>query len=173
MTAPSTDVTHKSILHLQSAAESFIPTIQSLSSHLWSTLLSAADGNDLRLPPSYIDTHVCQRCGTMYIPGVTCHVTVNQSRRQKRKAKDLAWLVYECLVCSNEYKNEVELAKPQSRIAGVAEASQSPRAEEDNMAKSKKRRKRDKFQGLRSEIEKSKAAKATVKLDLQDLMKVD
>jgi RNase P subunit RPR2 len=175
MTVSSAELTQKSILHLQAAAETFLPTIQPLSSHLWQTLLATADDNDLKLPTSYIDTHVCQRCGIMYIPGVTCHVQTNQSRRQRRKAKTFVWLSYRCLICSETFKTEVESPGKQPAAPGKDEnvGVGAVKVDEDIAGKVKKRRKRDKLQGLRSAIEKSKIEKTEIKLNLQDLMKVD
>ena len=182
MSATSTvppDLTQKSLLHLHTAAQTVIALNPPLSSHLGSRLLSTADENDVNLPPSYIDTRFCQRCGTINVPGVTCLTRCVQSRRQKRKAKGFMWVVYECKVCNGTFRTEVEnsvsSAVPLNRDGGV---SQEPKGssregitgEESTGSNTRKRRKREKLQGLIGAIQKSKAEK-TPQLGLQDLMK--
>jgi RNase P subunit RPR2 len=169
------DVIEKSILHLHAAAYSLLPTSQPLSSHLTSHLLLTAAENDINLPQSYVDTRLCQRCGTIYIPGVTCTVRSDQSRRQKRKAKHLAWVVYECKICQCTFRTEVDVPQTLKRNQ-PSESSTTrganrviPTLPQGRAAK----RKRERTEGLKSAIEKSKANKATTQLDLKDLMRVD
>jgi len=169
------DVIEKSILHLHAAAHSLLPISQPLSSHLTSNLLLTAAENDINLPQSYVDTRLCQRCGTIYIPGVTCTVRSDQSRRQKRKAKHLAWVVYECKICQCTFRTEVDVPQTlkgnQPSESSITRGANRviPALPQGRAAK----RKRERTQGLKSAIEKSKADKATTQLDLKDLMRVD
>jgi RNase P subunit RPR2 len=171
------DLIEKSILHLHAGAQSLLPLSQSISSHLTSSLIAAADENDLNLPKSYIETRVCQRCGTLYLPGVTCVVRTTQSRRQKRKGKGFTWVIYECKACKKQYKTEIEVSMKTSldvRTTLLAQGVEEKKLEIPKSASEvRKRRKRDRLLGLQSAIEKSKAEKTTAQLDLLDLMKVD
>ena len=175
--APSVvDLGQKSILYLHAAAQTLLPISQSLSSHLGSNLLSAANDNDVNIPKSFLETRICQHCGSLYLPGVSCTVRTIQSRRQKRKAKHLAWLIYECTVCWNRFRTETEIQKtkpedgPQSLPSTVGQRVELPKV---SSAGTEKNRKRERLRGLKSAIEKTKAEKSVVKLDLLDLMKVD
>lgn len=172
------ELIEKSVLHLHAAAQTILPISQSLSSHLASRLLATADENDVNLPKSYIETRVCQRCGTIYLPGVTCSVRTVQSRRQKRMKKGLTWVIYECVACRKQYRTESEV--PADALLNLGTSSLAQRTEQkkldistSTLSQVRKKRKRDRLQGLKSAIEKSKAEKATVQLDLIDLMKVD
>ena len=173
------DVAQKSLLHLHAAAQALLPLSTAVSSALFSQLLAGATENDITLPQSYLDTRVCQRCGILYIPGGTCIIRNVQSRRQKRKAKELTWLVYECNVCHATYRAEAVVPRTTPQVIEQAPAllkSISP----ENAAISKvekgrtgKARKRDRLQGLKTAVEKSKTERASQGFSLQDLMKVD
>lgn len=170
------DLIEKSVLHLHTAAQTILSISQPLSSHLVSNLLATADENDINLPKPYIDTRVCQRCGTIFLPGVTCTIRTVQSRRHKRAKKDLTWVIYECKACKKQFKTETEI--PTIKSIDVGKPVSAQRLEEEPQRASTttprpvgKRKRRGRLQGLRSAIEKSKAEKA-VQLDLLDLMKV-
>jgi hypothetical protein len=89
------------------------------------------------------------------------------------------WVIYECKVCNGTFRSEVEnsvpSAAPPNRDGGV---SQEPKVvtgegitgEESTGSNPRKRRKREKLQGLIGAIQKSKAEK-TPQLGLEDLMK--
>jgi RNase P subunit RPR2 len=166
----------KSILHLHAAAHSLLLQSLPLSSHLASRLLVAAAENDVNLPQAYVETRLCQRCGTLYMPGVTCTVRSVQSRRQKRKARNLTWVVYDCKVCKGTFKTEVDLphAETQRQRAEVQLPIEEKKSDVHVVSQGRAaKRKRERMQGLKSAIEKSKAEKTTLQLDLQDLMRVD
>src|SRR5271154_1330609 len=165
------DLIEKSVLHLHTAAQSLLPLSQSISSHLASSLIAAADENDLNLPKSYIETRVCQRCGTLYLPGVTCAVRTAKSRRQKRKGKGFTWVIYECKACKRQYKTETEVSIKTSlgvRTTPVQRVEEKKLEIPKSTSEVRKKRKRDRLQGLKSAIEKSKAEKTTAQLDLLD-----
>ena len=171
------DLIEKSVLHLHAAAQTILSISQPLSSHLISRLLATAEENDVNLPESYIDNRVCQRCGTIFLPGVTCTTRTVQSRRQKRMKKDSTWVIYECKVCKKQFKTETEI--PTIKLVDVGKPVSTQRLEEEPQCTSSntpnrvgKRKRRERLQGLKSAIEKSKAEKI-VQLDLLDLMKVD
>ena len=171
------DLIEKSVLHLHTAAQTIFSISQPLSSHLVSNLLATADENDVNLPKSYIDTRVCQRCGTIFLPGVTCTTRTVQSRRQKRTKKDSTWVIYECKACKKQFKTETEI--PTIKSLDVGKPAPAQRLEKEPQSTSAttpsrvaKKRRRERLQGLKSAIEKSKAEK-NVQLDLLDLMKVD
>ena len=161
------DPTHRTLLHLHMAAHTILTQSRALSSHLASRLLSCADENDVNLPKSFIDTRLCQRCGTPYLPGITSTVRTIQSRRQKRKARQLTWVVYHCNVCNGNFKTEVD-ATPQEDTREAGSSSTSIQKPETIATSSNRKRKR--LQGLKKEIERSKE-KRGVELDLLDLMK--
>jgi len=173
------DLAQKSLLHLHAAANAVLPLSQSISSHLASTLLSSAQDNEVNLPQSYVESRICQSCGSLFLPGVNSRVRLVQSRRQKRKAKSMAWVIYECKVCEKRFKNEVEVSKPnksapvkEEKEIKFAEVLQVERKEEGTL----KKRKRKGVQGLKMAIEKRKEEeeRKTVKaLGLTDLMKTD
>lgn len=171
------DLVEKTVLHLQTAAQTILSISQPLSSHLVSKLLATADGNDVSLPKSYIDTRVCQRCGTIFLPGVTCTIRTIQSRRQKRTKTDSTWVIYECKACKKQFKTETEI--PTIKSIDVGKTVSAQQLEEEPQCTSTttqrrvgKRRRRERLQGLKSAIEKSRAEN-TIQLDLLDLMKVD
>jgi RNase P subunit RPR2 len=168
------DLSQKSLIHLHKAAQTILPVNQSLSSHLGSHLLSTAHEADINLPQSYIETRFCRRCGTLYVPGVTCLTRCSQSRRQKRKAKGFMWVVCECKVCNGQFRTEVENSTPTAvpiKRDSEIEAKSVTRKEEDTPGdNTRKRRKRETLKGLIGAIEKSKAEKIP-ELGLQDLMK--
>ena len=167
------------ILHLHTAAYALLPVSQSLSSHLGSNLLATAIENDINLPESYTDTRLCPRCGTLYLPGVTCTVRTGQSRRQKRTAKHSTWVIYDCAVCKKSFRLEAQvpqgnpnkISPPLISKQGGKEQKAVERIDVSN--KTGKRRKRDRLHGLRNAIEKAKTEKPGTELNLQDLMKVD
>jgi RNase P subunit RPR2 len=189
MSVTGTDLAQKSILHLHAAAQSLLPVSQAVSSHLGSRVLFDATENDINLPQTYVETRLCQRCGTIYVPGVTCVVRNIQSRRQRRKARNLTWVVYECKVCSGTFRTEVDVplrkAKAQDhpphsermevqRKEGNTQRKEANKTVEPPVLESRSsKRKRGRIQGLKSAIEKSKAEKSTRQLTLADLMKVD
>ena len=173
------DLNEKSILHLHTAAYALLPVSQSLSSHLGSNLLATAIENDINLPESYTDTRLCPRCGTLYLPGVTCTVRTGQSRRQKRIAKHSTWVIYDCAVCKKSFRLEAQFPKGNPNkispplISKLGEKEQKAVERTDVNNKTGKRRKRDRLLGLRNAIEKAKTEKPATELNLQDLMKVD
>jgi RNase P subunit RPR2 len=168
----SAELTQKTILHLHAAAYSLLPTSQQLSSHLACSLISTAIENDINLPQSYVDTRLCQRCGTIYRLGETCTVRTLQSRRQRRKAQSMTWLVYDCKVCKGTFRTEVSVPLASKNI-GRPEMTQSEAPKLVAQSGRAARRKRERIQGLKAAIEKSKAEKSMTQLDLQDLMRVD
>lgn len=171
------DPTQKTLLHLHAAAQSVLPQSRALSSHLTSHLLSNADENDVNLPQTYIETRFCQKCATAYIPGITCIVRNVQSRRQKRKARNFTWIVYECNVCHGKFRTEVDVGHQPSRSSTAAAKVKLGNTVESppptKTASSAKKKKRERMQGLKKAIEKSKEGKANLQLSLLDLMKVD
>jgi RNase P subunit RPR2 len=173
MSISEDELQHKTILHLHNASLTILPQSQSLSSHLASTLLDTADEADINLPKSYVDSQLCQRCGTTFVPGITCKIRTSQSRRQKKRAKSLFWVVYHCMACNKEFRTEIEIPKVESRgIPKVENTGIVLGKEEKGVVKGGKR-KREKLQGLKNAIEKRNAEKSTTRLDLMDLMKVD
>jgi hypothetical protein len=101
-----------------------------------------------------------------------------QSRRQRRKEKGLAWVIYQCKACKKQYRTEIEI--PKSTSLDVRESVSIEKKEEKqadittaSATQVRKRRKRDRLQGLKSAVEKSKAERTTIQLDLIDLMKID
>src|SRR5277367_595928 len=166
------DLNEKSLLHLHTAAYLLLPVSQSLSSHLGSNLLATAIDNDINLPESYTNTRLCPRCGTLYLPGVTCTVRTDQSRRQKRTAKHSTWLIYDCAVCKNSFRLEAKI--PEGNPSMISQPWLSKQDDKERKAieradvnnKSGKRRKRDRFHGLRNAIEKAKTEKPVTELDL-------
>lgn len=168
-----------SLLHLHAAAQTLLPVNQALSSHLGTKLLDLALEEDVTLPPSFLETKVCQRCGTLYLPGVTCQVRTRRSRRQRRKVLRTGWVSYACLVCRNESKIEVELPKSQKETTTVEPVALVEKLElrakviERKGNSAATRKKRSKLEGLRKAVEKSKAEKTTASFSLKDLMKVD
>ena len=172
------DLAEKSVLHLHAVAHAVLPISQSLSSYLASSLLATASENEVNLPKPYIDSRICQRCGTIYLPGVTCSVITVQSRRQKRKEKGLTWVIYRCKACKMQYRTEIEI--PKATSLDVRKPMSIGKTEEKqaditpaSASQVRKRRKRERLQGLKSAVEKSKAERTTVQLDLIDLMKID
>jgi RNase P subunit RPR2 len=168
-----------SLLHLHAAAQTLLPVNQALSSHLGTKLLDFALEEDVTLPPSFLETKVCQRCGTLYLPGVTCLVRTRRSRRQKRKVLRTGWVSYECLVCRHDSRIEVELPLSKKEtttiepIVLVEKLELKEKVVERKEDTAGKRKKRNKLEGLRKAVEKSKAEKTTVSFNLMDLMKVD
>jgi len=173
------DLNEKALLHLHTAAYSLLPVSQSLSSHLGSGLLATAVENDVNLPESYTDTRLCPRCGTLYLPGVTCTVRTGQSRRQKRAAKHSTWVIYDCTMCKKSFRLEVKVPEgnpnkiSQPLISKQDEKERKAVEKTDTNNKPGKRRNRDRLHGLRHAIEKAKTEKPISELDLRDLMKVD
>ena len=171
----SSDLAQKSILHLHAAAQTTLSISPSLSAHLGNHLLAIADENDVNLPKSYIETRFCQRCGSLYIPGVTCFIRMAQSRRQKRKAKDFSWVIYNCEVCKKEFRIEVQQPIARERVSepvpfvGTTEG----RIKTETPANAGRKRRRERLQGLKGAIEKAKAEKTQTSFGLLDLMKVD
>jgi RNase P subunit RPR2 len=185
MTGPLTtalDPTQRSLLHLHTASQMLLPQSQSVSSHLASALLSTALENDINLPKAYIESRFCQRCGTAYVPGMTCRVRSVQSRRQKRTRKDWWWVVHECKLCGGTFRTEVEVPrrrpptkleepKPEERKEVKGERTEKEAKKDDIQIRAGKRRKRERLHGLRNAIEKSKAERTNSTLSLLDLMK--
>lgn len=165
------DLTEKSLRHLYVAAQTILPMAQPISSHLGSRFLASATEYDSNLPKAFADTRLCQRCGTIYMPGLTCTVRTSQSRRQKRKAKERVWLTYECNICKKQFKTETVIPVANNHI--VTSAPNVEGRGPDISTTALRKRKREKLQGLKSAIEKSKAKTSTVELDLLDLMRVD
>lgn len=176
------DPTTQTLIHLHTASHTLLSNSQPISSHLGATLLSTAFENEINLPKSYIESRFCQRCGTAYVPGVTCRVRNVQSRRQKRIKKDWWWVVYECKLCEGTCRTEVEVLrrKPpardevQERQRTERKSGQIDKAElkkEGPQVRVGKRRRKEKLSGLRDAIEKSKADKSSSTLSLLDLMK--
>ena len=173
------DLNERSLLHLYMAAYTLLPVSQPLSSHLGRHLLRTAFDHDVNLPESLTDTRLCSRCGTLYLPGVTCTVQTVQSRRQKRTAKQSTWVIYDCGVCKKSFRLEAtdpkgtpnKISQPLLSQPDDKELKAAERTDVKN--KTGRRRKRDRLHGLRNAIEKSVAEKLVTQLDLQDLMKVD
>jgi len=172
----STDLVESSLLHLDAAAHSVLPASRSLSSHLVSNLYARAEEKDKKLPKSYLDTRVCQRCGNIYIPGVSCIVRTIQSRRQKRKEKGMTWVIYECKACNKHFRIETQLPTVgSSGIHHLTDRQQGKKLDQIIATSNQlgKKRKRERLQGLKNAIEKSRAEKAKpFELDLLDLMKI-
>jgi RNase P subunit RPR2 len=173
----SKNLSDKTLLHLHAAAQTLLPINQALSSHLGTKLLNSALENDVTLPTSFLETKVCQRCGTLYLPGVTCQVRIRRSRRQKRKVLRTGWMSYDCMVCRYESKMEVELPKLQKEMTTetvvLVEKLELGKVVEKKGINAGTRKKRNKLEGLRKAVEKSKAEKTSVSFNLMDLMKVD
>lgn len=169
------DVAQKTILHLHVAAQTVLPISQSLSAHLGDNLLATAHDNGVNLPKSYIDSRVCQRCGSLYIPGVTCLVRTAQSRRQRRRAKDFTWIIYKCKICRKEFRTEIEypVVRPHSSKTNTSLGIVQREAKSEAPGPAEKKRKRERLQGLKNAIEKAKAQKTEAGFDLLDLMKVE
>jgi RNase P subunit RPR2 len=172
------DPTPQTLVHLHTASQTLLPSSQALSSYLGASLLSTATENEINLPKSYVESRFCQRCGTAYVPGVTCRVRSTQSRRQKRIKSDWWWVVYECNLCEGTFRTEVEVPrrKPPARDnvqrrQRIQPQSGSIGQKEDTQVRGGKRRKKEKLNGLRDAIEKSKANKSSSTLSLLDLMK--
>src|ERR1700730_13891277 len=100
VSATTADAVQQSLVHLHTASLSLVPQSQSVSSFLVSKLLSTVAEKEITLAESYIESRFCQRCGTAYVAGVTCHVRSAQSRRQRRMRKDWWWVTYECKLCT-------------------------------------------------------------------------
>jgi hypothetical protein len=88
--------------------------------------------------------------------------------------------VYECKVCAGIFRTEVEIprrrppAKEESKLEEkrMAEAQTGKEVKkEDIQVRAGKRRKREKLDGLRNAIEKSRAERTNSTLSLLDLMK--
>lgn len=173
---PSADPTPRTLLHLHAAAQFLFPQSRAISSHLVNSLLTSAEENEVNLPKVFIETRFCQRCGTPYLPGFTCTVRNGQSRRQKRKARNFSWVVYKCNVCNGEFRTEAETDQAEARIGLGGVRPRPPPVEKAstlNPAPTSSKRKRDRMQGLKKAIEKSKEEKPDLQLSLLDLMKVD
>lgn len=176
----SDDLNEKSLLHLHTAAYTLLPASRSLSSYLGSNLLAAAVDNDINLPTSYTDTRLCPRCGTLYLPGVTCTVRTAQSRRQKRTSKRSTWVIYDCAVCKKSFRMQAKIPEgcphmiTEPSIVIREKSKENTIEKTDINDKAGKKRRRGRLHGLRDAIEKAKTEKESViRLDLQDLMKVD
>lgn len=176
----SDDLNEKTLLHLHTAAYTLLHASQSLSSYLGSNLLTAALDNDINLPTSYTDTRLCPRCGTLYLPGVTCTVRTAQSRRQKRTSKPSTWVIYDCTVCKKSFRMQAKLPEGRSHMITQPSIAVRDKLEEKTIEKTDindkagKKRRRGRLHGLRDAIDKAKTEKESViRLDLQDLMKVD
>jgi len=176
-----TDLTEKSILHLHAASQTLLPINQPLSSHMATKLLEAAIDNDINLPESFLTTRVCQRCGTLCVPGVTCTVRARRSRRQKRRALGKVWLVYECLVCKYVSKSEVEgpVVKKEggAEIPSLREKTElrtgNGKGSDVGVERQGGKKRRSKLEGLRSAVEKARTARTAASFDLMDLMKLE
>jgi RNase P subunit RPR2 len=162
-----------SLLHLYAAAQTLLPVNQALSSRLGTKLLDLVLEEDITLPSSFLETKVCQRCGTLYLPGVTCQVRTRRSRRQRRKVLQTGWVSYECLVCRYVSKIEVELPKFQKETTIEPVVLEEAKVVERKASSATTRKKVIKLEGLRKAVEKSQASKTTVSFNLMDLMKVD
>jgi RNase P subunit RPR2 len=165
----SADSTQKTLLHLHTAAQTVLPQSRALASHLASRLLSCADDSEINLPQTYIETRFCQKCGSAFLPGITCVVRNIQSRRQRHKARNLTWLVYECNVCGGKFRTEIETGQT-SRSKESVTPAQPVAAKSISTAN---RRKRERMQGLKKAIDKSREEKTDQRLGLLDLMKLD
>jgi len=168
----------KTLIHLHKAAYALLPVSQSVSSHLGFKLLDTASDNDVNLPDFYTDTRLCQRCGTLYLPGVTAKVRTAQSRRQKRTAKQSAWVIYNCAVCEHNFTLQVNWPDGtpnrvvQSSTSRLEDKGQGPLESTNVVNESGKKRKRNRLHSLRDAIAKSHREDAGNELGLRDLMKV-
>lgn len=90
--------------------------------------------------------------------------------------------MYECKLCKGTLRTEVEVrrrpptTREESKGAERVQSNVTPETEkgvknDDTQVRQGKRRKRERFSGLRSAIEKSKAEKTNTTLSLLDLMK--